>query len=105
LNTLYLRLAAAKAQRVSVDEAALAKMLLFERCGKEEAHVSLLRQINEHSEGKPAFLKAWEEAAAKGEIVANMPAEWSGDFERGWLALGPSLHDVDLRAVVYVIYP
>jgi predicted KAP-like P-loop ATPase len=102
LNTLYLRLAAAKAQKVSVDEAALAKMLLFERCGKEEAHVSLLKQINENSEGKPGFLKTWEEAAMKGELVPNMPAEWSGDFERTWLALGPSLHDLDLRAVVYV---
>jgi len=102
LNTLYIRLATASAQQVTVDEAALAKMLLFERCGKEAAHMHLLKYINEHDDGKPAFLKPWEEAAIKGEDIPSLAPEWSGDFERDWLALSPMLNDLDLRAVVYV---
>jgi len=37
LNTLSIRLSTARAQDVTVDEAALAKILVFERCGNETA--------------------------------------------------------------------
>jgi predicted KAP-like P-loop ATPase len=102
LNTLHLRLAAATTQKVSVDEAVLAKLLLFERCGQASAHADLLRHVNEHEEGKPTFLKVWEEAASKGELPDNLSKEWDGQFERDWLALPPLLNEVDLRPVVYV---
>jgi predicted KAP-like P-loop ATPase len=102
LNTLHLRLAAATAQKVTVDEAVLAKLLLFERCGQASAHADLLRHVNEHEEGKPTFLKVWEEAASKGELSDNLSKEWDGQFERDWLALPPLLSEVDLRPVVYV---
>ena len=102
LNTLYLRLATAKAQSVTVDEAVLAKLLLFERCADENAHAKLLRDVNDHAEGKPAFLKSWEESAAAGESSPDLPPEWSGVFEKDWLALSPALNDTDLRPAVYV---
>lgn len=101
LNTLYIRLATASAQQVTVDEAALAKVLLFERCGNEEAYAHLLTQINDHDEGKPAFLKPWEEAATKGDKV-DLVSPWKSDFVNEWLALPPMLHDLDLRSVAYV---
>jgi len=101
LNTLQIRLLTAAAQQVTVDEAALAKMLLFERCGNESAYGQLLKEINDADDGKPGFLKPWEAAAAKGEEIA-LPAEWSADFVQDWLALSPTLHDLDLRSVVYV---
>ena len=37
LNTLWIRLAVARAQGVAVDESTLAKVLLFERCASESA--------------------------------------------------------------------
>ena len=102
LNTLYMRLAVARVQGVSVDEAPLAKMLLFERCGHKDAYSRMVQAINDNEHGKPAFLKPWEERAVAGEELADLPVEWNSEFARSWLALPPSLADLDLRAVVYV---
>lgn len=102
LNTLSIRLATARAQQVTVDEAALAKMLLFERCATETAYSKLVQEINEHEEGRPVFLKRWEEAATKGEDIKDCPLDGKDDFMKNWLALSPAFHNLDLRAVVYV---
>jgi predicted KAP-like P-loop ATPase len=101
LNTLSIRLGVAALQHVTVDEAALAKMLLFERCGSQEAYTMLVRAINDGAEGRPAFLKAWEELATAGREVA-LPPQWDTPFTKNWLALQPAFADLDLRAVVYV---
>ncbi|MDB6066477.1 MAG: ATPase [Pedosphaera sp.] len=101
LNTLYIRLAMASAQQVTVDEAALTKMLLFERCGDETAYTSLLKQINERDDGKPMMLKPWEDSISKGEKPELQPP-WTSEFISDWLALPPLLHDTDLRSVAYV---
>ena len=101
LNTLHIRLSTAKAQKVAADEATLAKLLLFERCGKEEAYRQLVREVNDSEEGKPMFLAPWETAALKGaEFKPDAP--WEEPFARAWLALEPSFADTDLRAAVYV---
>lgn len=102
LNTLSIRLAIARSQHVTVDEAVLAKMLLFERCGNEEAYASLVKAINDSDEGKPDFLRQWEKSVVAGKEVTDLPAEWQSDFAKEWLALDPQLVDLDLRPVVYV---
>jgi len=102
LNTLYIRMSVARAQGVTVDDAPLAKMLLFERCGHKDAYSQLVQRINDHEEGKPAFLKPWEEKAAAGRKIEDLPPEWNTDFVRDWLALPPALADLDLRAIVYI---
>lgn len=102
LNTLSIRQSIAHEQGVSVDDAALAKMLLFERCGPEKAYASLLSAINESEEGKPRLLKPWEAAAAKDPQAANLEGEWNTAFVREWLTLQPPLADMDLRGVAYV---
>jgi len=102
LNTLAIRLAIAQAQHVAVDEAALAKMLLFERCASEEAYSALITAINDGDEGKPAFLAEWEKQAQAGEEIEGLPTAWRTDFVKDWLALPPTFADTDLRAVVYV---
>jgi len=101
LNTLYIRLATAKAQKVVTDEATLAKLLLFERCGKEDAYRQLVREINDSEDGKPRFLDQWEKAALNGlEFKSEGP--WNDAFARAWLALEPAFADTDLRAAIYV---
>lgn len=101
LNTLYIRLATAKAQNVVTDEATLAKLLLFERCGKEDAYRQLVREINDSEDGKPRFLDPWEKAALNGlEFKSEVP--WNDAFARSWLALEPAFADTDLRAAIYV---
>lgn len=102
LNTLSIRASIARIQKVSIDETALAKMLLFERCGSEKAYAELLTAINESTDGKPAFLAPWEEAARKGTEIPNLEGDWNSDFVRGWLALQPPLSDLNLQGVVYV---
>lgn len=102
LNTLALRKAIAKLQRVTLDEAVLMKMLLFERCGSDKAYAELITAINESDDGKAAFLAPWEEDAAKDAASLTLSGEWDSNFVREWLTLDPALADIDLRGVVYV---
>lgn len=102
MNTLSIRLAIAKAQHVAVDEGALAKMLLFERCAGEDAYAELVAAINDGDQGKPDFLAQWEKQACSGEEIKDLPAAWKSPFVKDWLALPPAFAETDLRAVVYV---
>lgn len=101
LNALSIRMTISKAQGVGVDEAVLAKLLLFERIGETKAYAELVKNVTTDGEGKPAFLKEWEEAATAGRDL-ELKDPWTGDFVREWLALSPPLHDVDLRGALYV---
>lgn len=101
LNALAIRTAIAKAHGVGIDEAALAKMLLFERCGDPAAYSELSKAINENGDGKPQILAEWEEQAAAGAEPKLRPP-WDDDFVREWLTISPRLADMDLRGILYV---
>ncbi len=101
LNALAIRLAISRAQEVGVDEAALAKMLLFERAGDPKAYSALMQAVSEDPLGKPCFLAEWEAKAATGEPV-ELPDLWDDSFVREWLTLPPRLGDMDLRGILYV---
>ena len=102
LNTLAIRLSIARSQHVAVDEGALAKMLLFERCASEDAYAGLIAAINDGDEGKPAILADWEKRALAGEEIDTLLPEWTSSFIKDWLALPPTFAEMDLRSVVYV---
>lgn len=93
--------ATAKAQKVVADEATLAKLLLFERCGNEEAYRQPVREVNDGEEGKPRFLAELENAA-RSDLEFKSETPWNDAFTRAWLALEPQFADTDLRAAVYV---
>lgn len=101
LNALSIRMTIARAHEVGVDEAALAKMLLFERCGDPSAYAFLGKEINEDTEGKPRFLNEWENQAITGQPF-TLTELWNNDFVKEWLAIPPRLADMDLRGVLYV---
>lgn len=101
LNALSIRMAISHAHGVGVDEAALAKMLLFERCGDPAAYVALTKAVVEDEEGKPRFLADWEEKAYGGQDLTLEPP-WESAFFREWLTIPPKLSDVDLRGILYV---
>jgi len=101
LNALSMRMAIASVHNVGVDEAVLAKMLLFERCGNPKAYEELTAAVNNDPEGKPVFLGEWERKAAAGKELELEPA-WDDPFVREWLAIAPPLADKDLRGVLYV---
>lgn len=101
LNALAIRTAISKTHGVGVDEAALAKMLLFERCGNPAAYAALGKAINEDEEGMPRFLGPWEAAANAGKELA-LDAPWDEPFVNEWLTMPPRLADMDLRGILYV---
>jgi predicted KAP-like P-loop ATPase len=101
LNALSIRMAIARAQNVGVDEAALAKMLLFERCGNADAYTDLARAVTADAMGKPRFLAEWEDKAYAGAAL-DLKAPWDDPFIVEWLQLPPRLADEDLRGILYL---
>jgi predicted KAP-like P-loop ATPase len=101
LNTLIIRQSIARGQSVTVDEAALAKLLLFERCAPADTYAQLVTSINSSDEGKPTLLKLWEDLAAQGKEI-DLPGSWNRPFVRQWLVLSPPLADQDMRGITYV---
>lgn len=101
LNALAIRMAISNAHGVGVDEAVLAKMLLFERIGNPKAYSELIKVVTESGDGKPTFLSEWEEKANAGQEVTLQPP-WDDPFVQEWLTLPPRIGDRDLRGVLYV---
>lgn len=101
LNALAIRMTIAKAQGVGVDEAVLAKLLLFERLGNPNAYAELISAASANESGKPVFLAEWEAKAISGTELA-LVAPWDDPFVLKWLTLPPSLAEIDLRGALYV---
>lgn len=101
LNALAIRMAISKAHGVGVDEAVLAKLLLFERLATPAAYTELIAAVAASDTGRAEFIREWELKASAGEDPELEPA-WSGPFVREWLALPPSIGDLDLRGALYV---
>jgi predicted KAP-like P-loop ATPase len=101
MNALAIRVAIAKGHGVAVDEAVLAKLLLFERLAPAELYSELASRVAEHPEGKPTFLADWEIAASAGE-EPKLTGAWALPSMREWLALPPALANSDLRGALYV---
>lgn len=101
MNALSIRMAMAKSQGVTVDEASLAKILLFERCGDAKAYAELIKAVTESDDGKPLFIFEWEESISTGH-TPELNAPWDDDFALEWLRLSPPLGAQDLRGALYV---
>lgn len=102
LNTIAIRMSIADKQGITIDEEALAKVLLFERNGEAAAYRQLLNAVNEDAEGKPRFLADWEDKAKTAPAELALEAPWTDKFVKEWLALNPSLAEIDLRGIAYV---
>ncbi|MDR7089952.1 KAP family P-loop NTPase fold protein [Cellvibrio fibrivorans] len=101
LNALSIRMAISNAQGVGVDEAVLAKLLLFERLGTPAAYSELMKRVSLNDAGKPTFLSEWEEKASAGQEL-TLEDPWTGLFFKEWLTLPPALANTDLRGALYV---
>lgn len=101
MNALSIRMAISNAHGVGVDEAVLAKMLLFERIADPKAYAALTKAVTESGDGKPAFLGEWEEKANAGQDL-KLEAPWDDPFVAEWLSLSPMLAARDLRGALYV---
>lgn len=101
MNALSIRMAISNAHGVGVDEAVLAKMLLFERIADPKAYAALTKAVTESGDGKPALLAEWEEKASAGQDL-KLETPWDDPFVVEWLSLPPTLSARDLRGVLYV---
>ena len=101
LNAMAIRMAISDANGIGVDEAVLAKVLLFERCGHPDAYASLVKAANDNEAGKAEFLQQWETEASEGKDL-KLESPWDEDFVKEWLTVRPMLAGVDLRGVLYV---
>ncbi|UMY17108.1 P-loop NTPase fold protein [Methylobacterium organophilum] len=105
LNTLSIRRKLAAIQKIPVDDAVLAKVLLFERCAAPASFDLLVQSVNHTVNGKPENLRLAERNVRDG---AELPGEgmdaWAADkaFVAEWLKLEPPLADVDLRGALHV---
>lgn len=84
-----------------MDEAVLAKLLLFERLGDPKAYRELIASANAHENGHPILLSEWEAKAISG-AAQELAQPWHGSFVQEWLALPPALATKDLRGALYV---
>ncbi|MEL7897398.1 KAP family P-loop NTPase fold protein [Vreelandella neptunia] len=101
MNALSIRMAMAKSQGVTVDEASLAKILLFERCGDTKAYAELIKAVTESNDGTALFISEWEEIVSAGN-TPELNAPWDDEFSLEWLRLSPPLGSQDLRGALYV---
>jgi predicted KAP-like P-loop ATPase len=102
LNAVSIRSAIAQAQGVSVDEAVLAKLLLFERLASPETFNALVSSVNEDSQGRPTVLEPMEVRAQDVHDKTEFDGLWGGSAMREWMALAPALAGTDLRGALYV---
>lgn len=101
LNALSIRVSVANAHGITVDEAVLAKLLLFERCGNPDLYALIAKAVTQSEHGKPRILDPFE-ASAKNGGNFTLPKEWDDPFIREWLTIPPLLADLDLRGALYV---
>ena len=101
LNALSIRMEIARTHDVAVDEAVLAKLMLFERSGPAKAYAELIKVVNENEDGRPTFLAPWEQKALTGQEL-ELDGPWDDAFVLEWLTLQPRLADIDLRGALYV---
>ncbi|TMI99592.1 MAG: ATPase [Alphaproteobacteria bacterium] len=101
LNALSIRMTIARQHHVTVDESALTKMLLFERCAPPAAYDAVIKAVTASEDGIPEFLKPWEDQIDAGEKPEVKPP-WDDAFLLEWLALPPHLGTHELRGILYV---
>jgi len=103
LNTIRIRDSVAKRRGMPIDQAIIAKLVLFERCAGEAATAELFRLINASETGKPDEIDKLEQALGVADVV-DLPAAWreEADFVNEWATLEPRLGHVDLRPAAYL---
>jgi predicted KAP-like P-loop ATPase len=105
LNTLSVRKKLAAVQSIPVDDAVLAKILLFERCASPAAFNFLVEAVNGGVEGRPELIGPAERAVRDGGALPTEGFDiWQSDkdFVQDWLKLDPPLARVDLRGAFHV---
>lgn len=100
LNTIKMRTKIANKRQMSLDEAIITKLVIFERCVDSDVVTKFYQSINEE-EGNSELLKELEN---NNEQNLSMLSENKSiqTFIKEWVKLEPKLSDVNLRAAIYL---
>lgn len=101
MNALAMRKTIAQRHSVTVNDASLVKMLLFERCADAAAYREIADAVNAHPDGRAEFLAKWEAQLGEG-TQPELKGVWDNEFCKDWLTLDPGLGDLDLRGILYL---
>ena len=105
LNTLSIRRKLAVLQSIKVDDAILAKILLFERCATPASFDFLVQTVTKSTSGIPEGLAGIERHIREGgELPTEGFEAWIADkaFVAEWLKLDPPLGGTNLRGALHV---
>ena len=100
LNTIKMRTKIANKRQMSLDEAIITKLVIFERCVDSDVVTKFYQSINEE-DGNSELLKGLEK---NNEQNLSMLSENKSiqTFIKEWVKLEPKLSDVNLRAAIYL---
>lgn len=106
MNTLSIRRSLAKVQRIAVNDAMFAKLMLFERFASATSFNALAELISTAPEGKSDILRQLESDVRSGKTIDDQlwPTGWKEDEKlvTDWLKLSPDIGGVDLRGALHV---
>lgn len=106
LNTVRIRTRLARIRQIAVEETAVAKIALFERCMGEAASIQLYSMIQAADDGKPEALNKLQQAETPEAFTAACPIEWAtidrSRFLQEWVKMEPLLGDTDLRPMLHL---
>jgi predicted KAP-like P-loop ATPase len=101
LNLVEIRSQTAKRRGITLDEAIITKLVIFERCVGTEITADFYRLVDTEN-GKPGFLQFDDEGKTRGQIPETWKNEGVKSFITDWLRLEPSFNNVDLRPALYL---
>lgn len=106
MNTLSIRKSLAKVQKITVDDAIFAKLMLFERFASTTSFASLTELISTSADGKSPVLRDLEADVRSGAEIKEerWPSGWKDDLKNieDWLKLQPEFGGIDLRGALHV---
>ena len=100
LNTIKMRTKIANRRQMSLDEAIITKLVIFERCVDSDVVTKFYHRINEE-EDNPELLKELENNN-KQSLSMLSENQSLQTFIKEWAKLEPKLSNVDLRAAIYL---
>lgn len=103
LNVVKMRINIAKRRNITLDEATITKLVIFERCTNSEVTKDFFDMINSEN-GKPKLVTELETSTDLENLTHPLPDSWKKEinFIKDWIKMEPKLADVDLRPALYL---
>lgn len=105
LNSLSMRTKLSRQRGMNLNEAVLAKLVVFERCTDQPSTAALFSSVTNSSDGQSPLLKLIEaDSFDLDSRQGELPDVWKQhiSFIKSWVLLEPKLTGTDLRPAIYL---